>query len=306
MKYKLIKEYPGSPKLGAIVIPIKNGNVITCYRLENAQQYLAEQIALKKERDNKIIILVPTREDYEWVKESFNLPFNWKDIKKGDFLAVIVGKNIKDYIINPYWWGLQEYLVLNVDQYAVSINEEPVDITFDGKRLYKGMYYWFIDKNGFVQKGRNPKLANHPVEEIFSTKEAAQRYLKEKSRESLFTVNGRTWFLEDLIEGEVYYIALDTGRYIYRHNEVIGNTWLKTYALLDIDSKCFYPQSSLTLIHRPILDFREAKVIEEAQLEKCERSGFVVDIEAQKPIPEVPKEILTVFVELLKLTNDKR
>ena len=206
MKYKLIKEYPNSPKLNSIVEEDSNGiffkrigELIYLYTKdqikdypefwEEVKEYSFEILQFRNKITGTIFnrcidipIFISNYENCEIysIKRKFDREiFTIGDKLQGFGKITKIGMSSPDYvwIEAPYDTHTNAGCIL---EYA-NKEKDLIFVTEDGKNIYCGDEFWFVDNLWNIGKG----VVSHPVfkplygYKQFFSKEAAEKYIEE-------------------------------------------------------------------------------------------------------------------------------
>jgi hypothetical protein len=173
-KYKLIKEYPASPKLGFIVFErhcgmyhnIETGNMYGSQMIESQPEYWEEVIEKDYEiisyvaKDNPTNITTKIRvahlNEYYWKIHSVKRLSDGEVFTVGDSVKVYEYsyiKNITGIIINSNPL-VKEGIWLRYDSGSSHLShatkvKQPIFLTHDGKDIFAGDKVWWVNKKTF-------------------------------------------------------------------------------------------------------------------------------------------------------------
>lgn len=200
-KYKLIKEYPGSPKLGTIV-ELKNDGF---YPINTPGGWFSEKYHLKPfpefweevvEKDYEILSYKSLKKGHilfyneKYDKNFFN-NYNWiinsvKRLSDGEIFTVgdktnagnLTGFSIKNNKIithhNPSGQDLNDDYYLE----GLVLQKQPIFTTEDGVDIYDGDNYYWLDRSLNINNSGYTSIFMNTLNTLyFSTKEKAKEYI---------------------------------------------------------------------------------------------------------------------------------
>ena len=179
MKYKLIKEYPGSPKLGYIYNPEQFEEYC------NYTEFWEEVV----EKDYEILSLVASEKNPQHKKGSkflHNKDYKFKNMYPTEFWDIYSVKRISDnkiFTIGDFYEDLIiEKMVMSVDGNILTTYKpkikEPIFQTEDGIDMFAGMSFYYVCEelelyNTICCTDEKP----YKNAKKFSTKEKAEEYI---------------------------------------------------------------------------------------------------------------------------------
>jgi hypothetical protein len=192
-KYRLIKEYPGSPGLNTIVEKIKNSGS-SFYKIENANTAVLDyHVEDSPEFWEEIV-----EKDYEILKTCpiEGTTYSVKRLSDGEVFTV--GDKVKVYeygsiktiteiVVNDSKALVKQGIWLRYDSgsshmtHAIKV-ENPIFLTHDGKDIFEGDLVWYVNKEDFnydyFQTHANVTFRSD-INAHFLTKEEAKKYIIE-------------------------------------------------------------------------------------------------------------------------------
>lgn len=204
MKYKLIKIYPGSPKLGSIVELKNNGG----YELENSTSYFMTKDKVENypefweevvEKDYKILFINHNGTIINYNESQNDLKFYWnihsiKRLSDGEIFTI--GDKINhshldkdDKIINNIYIIEKIYFIqsgrlafyvgegLNLGIKSINKVKQPLFKTEDSVDIFKGDFYFKVINDIFTIVKIDNADWDLLKSKIFSTKEKAEEYV---------------------------------------------------------------------------------------------------------------------------------
>ena len=190
-KYKLIKEYPGSPKLGFIVFDringmyhnIETGNMYGSQHIENQSEYWEEVV----EKDYEILKSCPIEGTIHSVKrlsdgEVFTLGDKIKVYQHGSTKTIdsidLYGNtsSMKEGIWLRYSTGSCHMT------HIIKQKPQPIYLTHDGKDIFPEDIVWYVNKENFYHdyiKAYPEVKFNSDIRAYFLTEEEAKKYIIE-------------------------------------------------------------------------------------------------------------------------------
>jgi hypothetical protein len=189
MKYKLIKEYPGSPKLGYIDDLNKSGHNNRGEYVQSMYDKNPEFWELVVEKDYEILSLVASEKNPQHKKGSkflHNKDYKFKNMHPTEFWDIYSVKRISDnkiFTIGDFYEDLIiEKMFMSVagdilTTYKPKI-KKPLFTTEDGVDIFEGDTYYKVVNESFqllimerASKGESLRS------KVFSTKEKAEEYI---------------------------------------------------------------------------------------------------------------------------------
>lgn len=184
-KFKLIKNYPGSPPLGIIMEGVFDnygytgdivGDDTLTYRstlhksiIENQLEFWKELIFFEKSSDGIDLYL---EDNVYWVYF-----YNSKWNINGPFPIKNYSQKTTNYFQGKWFVSKEkalEFIKANNKQYAFT--------TVDGVKIYKGDHYWYIDLSDKIIKVLSHGTSCLDTKKAFSTKPAAEKHSIENTR----------------------------------------------------------------------------------------------------------------------------
>ena len=178
MKYKLIKEYPGSPKLGTITDR-------TMYFPEYYPSFWQPVV----EKNYEILSLVASEKHPQHKKGSkflHNKDYKFKNMYPTEFWDIYSVKRISDNKIftigDSYEDLIIEKMFMSVDNNIITTYKpkvkQPLFTTEDGVDIFKGDISFGVNSNFKLSEVKHiNKLYIYPNVKEFSTKEKAEEYI---------------------------------------------------------------------------------------------------------------------------------
>lgn len=217
-KYKLIKEYPGSPKSGYILEQLKNNKnqddnyYYNGYWLDPSKypEFWEEVIekdyeimSFRSKESQRIAIKNDKIGSYSYHPSGYLL--NEKDLLEDDRSEIYSIKRLSDgeifyigdkvrisklqydgsFIIDRFYFDCNNDKLLcngrssgngHVSITKIEKVKQPLFTTEDGKEIFKGDKFWFVDKYNFSE-GIACDSDIRPYLKHFSTKEAVEKYI---------------------------------------------------------------------------------------------------------------------------------
>ena len=179
MKYKLIKEYPGSPKLGTVTDR-------TMYFPEYYPSFWQPVV----EKNYEILSLVSSEKHPQHKKGSkflHNKDYKFKNMYPTEFWDIYSVKRISDnkiFTIGDFYEDLIiEKMFMSVDDNILTTYKpkikKPIFKTEDGVDIFKGDKYWKV--NNYLNLSNRQKATGSTSDlnpaKYFSTKEKAEEYI---------------------------------------------------------------------------------------------------------------------------------
>ena len=182
MKYKLIKEYPGSPRLGNTIDNLENDWI------ENYPEFWQEVV----EKDYEILSLIASERHPQHKKGSkflHNKDYGFKNMYPTEFWDIYSVKRISDNKIftigDSYEDLIIEKMFMSVDNNIITTYKpkakQPLFTTEDGVDIFEGDLVVCFDKDSFCIRNKTYLFKEYDKNDrtylFFSTKEKAEEYI---------------------------------------------------------------------------------------------------------------------------------